>query len=88
MNPTVITIFLSIDQSQCVQMPITPTTTALDVIEFCKEPGKLFTFYYRLTILKLKFYEKRMLNLGIKTVLTQKRRVAKKPQNLKLDNLG
>ena len=42
MNPTVIPIFLSMEQSQCVEMPITPTTTAFDVIESCKEAGATF----------------------------------------------
>uniref|UniRef100_H2ZMA4 SH3 domain-containing protein n=1 Tax=Ciona savignyi TaxID=51511 RepID=H2ZMA4_CIOSA len=37
---TVIKVFLSDDPSSVVEVPITPNTTALDVIDCCKEPGE------------------------------------------------
>ncbi|CAK8687916.1 unnamed protein product [Clavelina lepadiformis] len=40
MIPTVMKVFLSEDPSSIVEVPITPNTTALDVIECCKEPGE------------------------------------------------
>uniref|UniRef100_H2ZMA3 SH3 domain-containing protein n=1 Tax=Ciona savignyi TaxID=51511 RepID=H2ZMA3_CIOSA len=40
MIPTVIKVFLSDDPSSVVEVPITPNTTALDVIDCCKEPGE------------------------------------------------
>jgi len=41
MIPTVIKVFLSDDPSSAVDVPITPNTTALDVVECCKEPGEV-----------------------------------------------
>ena len=40
MIPTVMKIFLSDEPSSAVEVPITPNTTANDVIECCKEPGE------------------------------------------------
>ncbi|XP_002123588.2 apoptosis-stimulating of p53 protein 1 [Ciona intestinalis] len=40
MIPTVIKVYLSDDPSSVVEVPITPNTTALDVIDCCKEPGE------------------------------------------------
>ena len=40
MIPTVMRVFLSDDPSSAVEVPITPNTTATDVIDCCKEPGE------------------------------------------------
>ena len=40
MIPTVMKVFLSDDPSSVVEVPITPNTTASDVIQCCKEPGE------------------------------------------------
>lgn len=40
MIPTVMKIYLSDDPSSAVEVPITPNTTASDVINCCKEPGE------------------------------------------------
>nr|CAB3265090.1 apoptosis-stimulating of p53 protein 1-like [Phallusia mammillata] len=40
MIPTVIKVLLSDDPSSIVEVPITPNTTASDVVECCKEPGE------------------------------------------------
>ena len=40
MIPTVIKVLLNDDSSSVVEVPITPNTTAQDVIDCCKEPGE------------------------------------------------
>nr|XP_039262194.1 apoptosis-stimulating of p53 protein 1-like [Styela clava] len=40
MIPAVIKVFLSDDPNSAVDAPITPNTTALDVIQYCREPGE------------------------------------------------
>lgn len=40
MIPTVIKVYLRDEESSVVDVPITPDTTAEDVVEFCKEPGE------------------------------------------------
>ena len=42
MIPTVVRVFLSDQSTSAVEVPITPNTTAKDVIDCCKEPGELY----------------------------------------------
>lgn len=40
MIPAVIKVFLSEEQNSAIDVPITPNTTALDVVQYCREPGE------------------------------------------------
>lgn len=40
MIPAVIKVYLSDESTSAVDVPITPNTTALDVVQYCREPGE------------------------------------------------
>lgn len=41
MIPAVVKVYLSDESSSAVDVPITPNTTALDVVQYCREPGEI-----------------------------------------------